>query len=122
MIKRPTVATLALGLIGLIAVIWAAFGGIVAANAHPAMPDDPGIRAMTTFVSFFIAAAFLIMGIFLARQNRWAYQVTLFSLGVFILVTFLDEVGWADLAFIGLCVLGLGLLLKERKWFMRQTP
>jgi hypothetical protein len=121
MMKRPTVATLALGLIGLIAVLWAAFGAIVVANLHPALPDEPAIRSVLGLASFLIAVALVFLWVLLIRQNRWAYMATLILLGAFILATFLDDVGWADLVFVGLCALGLGLLLKERKWFFRKT-
>ncbi len=121
--KRPLGVLMVLSLFLLMAMLWVAFGSIVAARVHPALPDDPLVRWIISGASFAIAGTLVLFWIFLRRKNRWAYYL---SLGLFTLIflsTFLDDVGWVDLTFAGLCLVVLILMIMDRRWFLgRATP
>ena len=116
--KRPFVISLTLGLVLLTSILWAAFGGLVAAHAHPALPDSPIARLGMAIMSFAIAGMLLALWVFLSKRSRWAYWLAVVLMSGMILAAFLDEVGLADMVFLGLCALQLVLLLTEKRWFL----
>lgn len=59
---------------------------------------------------------------FMKRQNRLAYLTVISLLMVIILVSFLDNLGPADFILIVFDLTALGLLIKDRAWYMHLTP
>jgi len=96
---------------------WAAFGFIVVADLHPALPDAPLFRgilvAASALATLVLAALFVLLG----RRSRIAWYAALaIFLGTFV-VTFFDDVGLADLLVLIANVLPASLLIKDRAWY-----
>ncbi len=118
MVKKPVTVTMSLWLILFIAVIWLGFGGLVASGAHPAMPDEPTVRLILTAGSLITSVALFILWSMLSQHNPMGYYMSLVLFAVITLVTFLDDVGWVDFLFVGLSLVVLILLIKDRKWYL----
>ncbi len=118
--KKPASVSITMGFFLFFILLWMGFGAIVAVNLHPALPDVPLVKSIMAAGSFLVAAVLFILWFFLKKKNRWAYYFSLGAFGVSILTTFLDNVGWADLIFLGLCSVMLFLLLKDRKWYLEE--
>ncbi|MBI5298052.1 MAG: hypothetical protein HY869_21460 [Chloroflexi bacterium] len=118
MTRRPFSVTVTLGLILFNAVIWLAFGVIVAAHLHPALPDEPAYLLILSVLS--LGAALVLSGLafFLMKHNRLVYFLALAFFGLTTLAFFLDDFGWIDLAFLVINILPAALLLKDRDWYL----
>jgi hypothetical protein len=119
MTHRPLSVTMTLALILLDAALWLAFGSIVALGLHPALPNDLVYKAVLSIAGFGAALVFAGLFALLTKHNRTGYFLTLTFLGMTALTFFLDDVGWADLAFLAVTLLPAALLLKDRNWYLR---
>jgi len=115
--RRPRSVTITLGMILLGAVIWLVFGILLALNAHPAFPDDVTARSGMAVLSVAAACAILVLLYLLRRRRPLAYFVMLGILAAASLAVFLDDVGLVDLVFLGITLIPLGLLLRDRAWY-----
>lgn len=118
MAKRPVSVYMTFSLMGLFILMWLGFGSLVATHAHPALPDEPVGVAILAAGAFIIAGALLVLEYLLIKRYRLAYYL---SLGLFLLmvvVTFLDDIGWIDIAFMSLCMVVVLLLVKDKKWYL----
>ncbi len=118
MTRRPLSVSAALIFILLNALVWLAFGVIIAANAHPALPDLPLIKGVMAFLA--LATVVILLGLFvlLGKRNRIAYFI---ALGLFIaisLLTIFDEFGLADLVILVINIIPIILLIKDRDWYL----
>ncbi len=104
------------------ALIWLVLGIIIAINAHPALPDSPGIRWIFAGLSISMAVIILVVFIFLYRRIRMAYYL---SLAIFIstaVLTIFDNVGWSDIVVLILNLVPIVLLIIDRNWYLQQKP
>jgi len=58
---------------------------------------------------------------FLVRRNRFAYYFLVALLGIITIVFLMDDFGIADLIFLSVHLLILGLLIKDRDWYLIKT-
>jgi lysylphosphatidylglycerol synthetase-like protein (DUF2156 family) len=119
MTNRPFSVSVTSILILLNALIWLAFGVIVAANAHPALPDLPIVKGIMAFMAFAAAGIFLAVFISLGKRSRIAYFI---ALGVFVATSFLtifDDFGLVDLAVLAINIAPIILLIKDRTWYLQ---
>jgi len=119
---RPGSISVCLALIFLNALIWLAFGIIVAANVHPALPDSPLIKTSMAFLAFVTAAILLSLFYLLSKQNRSAYFIALAILAIVSVVTLFDNFGWVDFIVLVIGLIPLILLIKDRAWYLGVKP
>lgn len=119
---RPfTVAATSL-LVPINAFVWLAFGLMVAAGAHPALPDQPLIKWVMALLALATSGIFLGLFILLGKRGRLAYFLSLASFFVISLLTIFDQVGLADLIVLTLNVVPAILLIKDRAWYLQARP
>jgi lysylphosphatidylglycerol synthetase-like protein (DUF2156 family) len=104
------------------ALVWLAFGVIIALDAHPALPDLPVLKGIMAFLS--LAAAGILLGVLflLGKRNRFAYFIALAFFAATALLTIFDDFGWADLVVLALNLAPIILLIKDRAWYLRMEP
>ncbi len=118
MTHHPLSVTVTLALILLDAVLWLAFGLIVALGLHPALPDNLAYKVVLSIAGFGSAVVLTGLSVLLTRHHRAGYFLTLTLLGMAALAFFLDDVGWVDLTFLAVTLLPAVLLLKDRNWYL----
>jgi len=117
--SRPRSVSAALALILLNVLIWFAFGIIVAANVHPALPTSSLIKGVMAFLAFATAGILLILLALLFRQNRVAYFLTLGLLVAISILTIFDDFGLADFVVLIINIAPIILLIKDRAWYLQ---
>jgi len=117
--KKPITVPFAFVFILLNAIVWLGFTILLAWNLHPALPDSPVIRWIMGILAFGCACTLIVLAVLLARRIRLAYFPTLGLLALLILLTFTDEVGWVDLAYLVLATTPFILLIKDRSWYLK---
>ena len=118
--KRPATVTACLILMFLSAFTWLALGMIIAADLHPAIPDSPAVKAGMASGSIAAAGTLAGLAILLARRMAHAYYLSLAALSVSTLAILFDDVGWVDLIVMGLNLVPLFLLMKDRAWYLHR--
>ena len=119
--RSPSVSA-TFALIVLNALIWLAFGVIVAANVHPALPDLPLFKGIMALLSFTVSGMLLVLVVFLGKQNRAAYYLTLILLNAVSLLTFFDDFGLTDLVVLVINIAPFVLMIKNRAWYLQARP
>jgi hypothetical protein len=119
--NRPVSVNVTLIFMLLNALIWLAFGVIVAANLHPALHVPPLIKMIIAILAFGASGALLGAFFLLQKRSRIVYFLTLTLLSAISLLTFFDQVGLVDLAVLGVNIIPIILLVKDRKWHLQQT-
>jgi len=117
-LAKPQTVRIAQGLFGLNTLLWLVFGimgilRLVNVNTTPMI-----VLWVVTILTFGNAGAMLVAGIWLGKRIRWAFFFALAVLGINILLTFTDQVGFFDIL-TALIDFGLvGLLLFDRKNYL----
>lgn len=122
MSNRPLSVTFSMIFILLNALVWLVFGAIIAANAHPALPDLPLLKAVMAFLSFTAAAILLGLFFFLVKRNRIAYFIALGYLVVTSVLSIFDQFGLVDLIILIINIIPIILLIKDRAWYLQMKP
>jgi hypothetical protein len=117
--KRPISITVTLGFIFINILIWLAFGIIVAANLHPALPDQPVVKTVMASLALAVAVVLSVLVFFLIRHSRIAYYLTLGLFTALSLAALFDNFGWIDLVVLIINLVPIILLIKERSWFLQ---
>jgi hypothetical protein len=115
----PVTVKITLGLLSFLAAIWFIFGVLAGANF---ITTIPGIQVRLVIGGMAIACS-LVISLFtflLFRRNRVVYKLTLVLLCLVILLSFADDLGWVDFSLIGITAIALGLLVKDREWYLGQ--
>ena len=119
MTNRPESVTATLMLMLLSAAAWLAFGVIVAGGLHPALPDLPVYRQVLAYGSFAAGAVLACLFILLRRRIAAAwYLAVALSFGTCV-ATIFDDVGLADVSVIAVNLVLAGLLIRDRRWYLR---
>lgn len=116
----PVIVTFVFILINI--VIWLALGIIIALNLHPSLPDMPVMKGIMAFLSLVMAGILFGLFIFIRKQNRIAYYLTLAFFIFNALLTIFDDVGLADLFVLVLNIIPIVLLVKDRAWYLKVHP
>ena len=116
--SKPRTVLIAQSLFGLNAAIWLTFG-ILGIFRLVRGGSTPTITLwVITVLMFGNVGAMLLAGLWLGKRSKWAFFFALAVLGVNLLLTFTDQVGFFDIL-TALINLGLlGLLLYDRKNFL----
>ncbi len=120
MTKKPATVSVALLLLLLNALVWLAFAIIVASGAHPSMHVGDQVRWIMAILALLVAGVLLGLCIFIRRNNRIAYYLTLALLLVTSFLTITDQFGLSDLIVLAVMVIPLGLLIKDRAWYLQR--
>lgn len=120
--RLPGSVALTLLLILLDALIWLVFGLAVAAGAIPSIPAEGGLRWVAVLLALAGAAALAGIAFFLRRHSRPAYFLALGLLVMIAVLALADQVGLLDLAALLVNLVPLGLLLKDRAWYLGRKP
>jgi hypothetical protein len=115
--NRPFSIRLALVFTLLNSLVWLAFGVIIAAGGHPALPNIPLLKAVMVFGAFGAAAVLVGLFIFLRKGSRAAYVLALVFFAVSSILIFFDQVGVTDLVVLALNLVPVAFLIKGRSWF-----
>jgi lysylphosphatidylglycerol synthetase-like protein (DUF2156 family) len=122
MIHRPKTVIASYFFILLNALIWLILGIIIAVNAHPAIPDTPGIQWTFAGLSIALGVIILILFFFLYRRNQMAYYLMLALFASTAVLTIFDDVGWSDLVVLALNIVPIVLLVIDRAWHLQIKP
>ncbi len=57
----------------------------------------------------------------LFRGIKAAYWFTTVLMGMILIFSFMDDLGWVDFTLIGIIALTLGLLVKDHRWYLNKT-
>ncbi len=120
MIKHSPSISITIVFIYLNALVWLAFGVIVAFDAHPSIPNYPLLISGMAILAILIACIFLVLGIYVTKRNRIAFFLTVGLLVLTSLLTILDDFGLIDLAFLIINMIPLILLIKDRAWYLQE--
>jgi hypothetical protein len=120
--RHPPWVSAARAFIALNALVWLAFGVIIAANAHPALPDVPLLKAAMAVIAFAAAGAWAAVFIFLGKHSRLAYVIALAGFAATALVTIFDDFGLVDLAVVVINIVPMVLLIRDRAWYAAGRP
>jgi lysylphosphatidylglycerol synthetase-like protein (DUF2156 family) len=120
--NRPLSVTATLVFILLNILVWLALGVIIAANAHPTLPDLPLVKGTMAFLAFVTAFILLGLFIFLSKRNWIAYFLALALFVATSLLTIFDEFGLADLVVLTINIAPIVLLIKDRAWYLQVRP
>jgi hypothetical protein len=120
MTKMPASVSAALVLLLLNALVWLAFAVIVAAGVHPSIPGGDQVRWTMAILSLLTAGVLSGLCVFLRKRNRVAYYLTLGLLLVTSFLTVTDQFGLSDLIVLAIMVVPLGLLIKDRAWYLQR--
>jgi hypothetical protein len=74
------------------------------------------------FLSLVMAGILFGLFIFIRKQNRIAYYLTLAFFIFNVLLTIFDDVGLADLFVLVLNIIPIVLLVKDRTWYLKVYP
>jgi len=100
---------------------WFILAILIILNAHPALPDQPVILWMMALLSLAAACVFLILSLLIYRRNQTGYYLALAALVLTALLIFFDDVGVSDLIVLMVALIPVGLLVRDRAWYLRTT-
>jgi hypothetical protein len=121
MLARPRFASFVLFFVCLNALVWLAFGLIIAFNAHPALPDIPLLKGVMAALSLAMAGILLWVFTLLRKRSRIAYFATVGLFAVTCFLTIFDDFGLADFIVLVINLVPLGLLIKDRAWYLEKN-
>jgi hypothetical protein len=110
--RLPTSVSATLILIILNAAFWLVFAFIVALGAIPSITTDSVVKWVG--VSGFLTG----IVIFLRRRNRLAFYAGVAILIAIAVLSITDEFGLPDLFTLLISLVALGLMLKDRAWYL----
>jgi len=116
----PAKIKIALVFILLGALVWLVIGVLIAAQLHPGLSSsDPLIHWGMAGASFAAFVVLVVLAWLLAKRRRLAFFITLVALAVVMLLTFFDQMGWADVVMLLITLIPFALLILGRKWFLQ---
>ncbi len=115
--EQPRGFVAAVCLIVVNAALWLVFAVIVAAQLHPAMPDNAVIRWGMGLGSLLTAGVLVTLAALLHRRIASAFWPTLALLLAIALLTFADQFGLADLVVVSVTLAPVTLLVRKRNWY-----
>lgn len=119
MSRPPVFASAGLLLLRINALLWLAFGILIASGAHPGIPETPLVRWGMASLAIGGALLLLTLDHFLRKPSRVAYVATLAFLSIIAVTLLADQFGLADLAVLILTVAPILLLAKEHDWYLQ---
>ena len=119
--QSPASVRVVLLLLALDAMLWFAFGVAAACGAIASIAQPAHLRWGMAGLACACAAALAGLAILLGRRSRVAFFLTVILLAIITVLSVTDQIGLADLVALAVSVVPLGLLLKDRAWYLRRT-
>lgn len=116
--KIPTSVNITIGLMLAVSVVWFLFGLLTVMNCVMSIPVGV-VRCAIGFTAIGFALTAALAAFFLRKRNRLVYLATIALFGMLLMVSFFDELGWTDILLICATTATLTLLIKDRRWFLR---
>lgn len=113
--RKPVSVSIALILVLVNAAFWLIFGFMFAFRPT-SMPE--GLKWIMVLLAISSSVILAVLARFLNRRNRLAYYASLTFLAVIAVLSITDEFGWLDLVSLLISLVPLGLLLKDRRWYL----
>ena len=117
----PASVRVALALLALDALLWFAFGVATACGAIASIAQPPLLRWVMSGLASASATALAGIALLLSRRSRPAFFVAISLLTIIVVLSVADQVGLLDLVALAVSAVPLGLLLKDRAWYLRPT-
>jgi hypothetical protein len=105
-------------LIAGLALLWLGFSLLVALNGHPSFRGDHPLRGPLAVGALFGSAALAALIWTLSRRPRLGFFAANVLLGMMLIGGLMDEVGASDLVFLAMAALPIGLLWRDRRWYL----
>jgi hypothetical protein len=115
---RPRSISVAWVFVGLNALVWLAFGLIVALDLHPSLPDQPLVKGVLAVLALGCAGALLGVLVFLIKRSRAAYFMATGLLAVTATLFAFDDFGLTDFVVLVINLVPLVLLIRDRAWYL----
>jgi hypothetical protein len=113
--RKPVSVSLTLALILVNAAFWLVYGFVFAIRPT-SLPG--GIKWIMVLLAIGSSVILAVVAYLLNQPNRLAYYVGLAFLAVIAVLSITDEFGWLDLVSLLISLIPLGLLLKDRRWYL----
>jgi hypothetical protein len=117
--KKPVVFNVALGSILLNILIWLVFAILILIGIHPFGMLSIALREILAALAILASGTLFALFALLRKQNRIAYYLTLVALVGLVLLTFMDQVGIVDLAYLVIALTPFVLLIISRRWYFK---
>lgn len=115
----PKTVSITLFLIFLTAVFWLGFAMILALGFFPFAMPGGAARWVMGILAIGAAAALFVLAMFLIKRKRLAYFIGVLILATIAVLSITDQFGFWDLFSLLICLGALGLLLKDRAWYLQ---
>jgi len=115
----PPSVRFALLLLTLDAVLWFTFGVVAACGGIASINHPPDLRWVMAGLAWVGAIALAGIDLLLSRRSRPAFFVAISLLTIIAVLSITDQIGIADLVALAVSAAPLGLLLKDRAWYLR---
>lgn len=119
--RLPVTMLVALFLLALNAGFWLVYALIVALGLIPSFSTFPAFRWIMAGLAFGASGALAGLAFFLSRRNRLAFYAGCVILVVVAVLSITDEFGLPDLFTLLISLAALGLLLKNRAWYLQRS-
>lgn len=114
-----TSVKITLGLLTFIALSWFVFGVLAATNIVTTIPTTE-IRVVLAGIGIACSLVTAVTTFLLSRRSRYIYHFAIILLVFIILMSIMDDLGWVDFSLIAVYLTALGLLIKDRSWYLSQ--
>ncbi len=115
----PASVKINIGLIALIALLWFSFSILAFNNQYVKISNDE-IRVAIGILSLGCSLCLALTAWLLSKRNRIIYHATTILLGLILIASFMDDLGLVDFLMITITAVTLGLLIKNRTWFLQK--
>jgi hypothetical protein len=117
--KKPVVFNVTLVFIIVNVLIWLVFGILILIGIRPFGMLSIALREILAALAVLASGTLFALFALLRKQNRIAYYLTLVALVGLVLLTFMDQVGIVDLAYLVLALTPFVLLIISRRWYFK---
>lgn len=117
--KKPVVFNVTLGFILVNVLIWLVFAILILIGIHPFGMLSIALREILAALAVLASGTLFALFALLRKQNRIAYYLTLVALVGLVLLTFMDQVGIVDLAYLVIALTPFVLLIISRRWYFK---
>lgn len=115
----PRSVSLALWLILLNAAFWFIYAVLVASGVAGVFPLENVVKWVMVGLALGCAVALISATFFLLRRSRLAFYAAVVLLALIAVLSVTDDFGLPDLVSLLLSLIPLGLLFKDRTWYLQ---
>jgi len=113
----PATVKLTMALFLLIAAVWAGVGISYLIGGTGYIPSMQ-IKVAFAIICLGCSLVTILVTFFLRRRNRLTYYSAVVLMGLLLLGSFMDDLGWSDAVVIIVTMASLGLLIRDRAWYL----